>query len=102
MVKFGLFEYFCSGFTSFKTVLKHCLKVGSGKKEGGLKVYSIDGHHCGTVALDIFFLCIQPHLSVYKFPFLVIPAQSVGPLMQKVGMAVKTVLSPVSYSLWRR
>jgi len=31
------------------------LKVVSGEKEGGTKVYSIDGYYCGTVALDIFF-----------------------------------------------
>jgi len=65
--------------------------------------YSIDGYYSGTVALGIFFLLrIQPHLVISKFPFPVIPAQSVGTLMQKVGMAVKTVLSTVSYSLWRR
>jgi len=34
------------------------LKVVSGEKEGGLKVYSNDGSYCGTVTLSIFFLHI--------------------------------------------
>jgi len=44
----------------------------------------------------------SPHLVVNKFPFPVIPAQAVGILMQNVGMVVKTVLSDVTYSFWRR
>jgi len=71
-----------------------------GKKEGGLKVYSINGYYCGTMALGIFSsLDSATHLVVNEFPFLVIPGQSVGTLMQKVGMAVKMVLSAISYSL---
>jgi len=75
------------------------LKVVSGEKEGGTKVYSIDSYNCRTVALSIFFPSgFSPHLVVDKFPFPVTPAQSVGTLMRKVGMEVKTVLSAVSYS----
>jgi len=55
---------------------------------------------CG--AGHFFSSGFSPHLVVNEFPFPVIPAQSVGTLMRKVGMAVKTVLSAVTYSLWRR
>jgi len=33
---------------------KRALKVVSGEKEGGSKVYSINGYYCGTLALVIF------------------------------------------------
>jgi len=55
----------------------------------------------GLWRLAFLLLRIQPHLVVNEFPFPVIPAQLVVTLMQKVGMVVKTVLSAVSYSLWR-
>jgi len=53
-----------------------------------------------------FFYCfkgsVRRHLVIKEFPFLVTPAESVGILMREVGMAVKAVLSAVSYTLWRR
>jgi len=55
---------------------------------------------CG--AGHFFFSGFSPHRAVDEFLFPVIPAQLVGTLMQKVRMAVKTVLSAISYSLWRR
>ena len=33
----------------------HSLKVVSGEKEGGSKIYSTDGSYCGTLALGIFY-----------------------------------------------
>jgi len=50
----------------------------------------------------LLFSRYSPHIVVIEFPFPVTTAQSVGILMRKVGMAIKTVLSAVSYSLWRR
>ena len=56
-----------------------------------------------SVALGIFFLSrFSPHLVVNKFIYPVTPAHSVGILMQKVGMAIKTILSVVTYFLLRQ
>jgi hypothetical protein len=62
------------GFYLEQYLVNGSLKVVSGEKKGGSKVYSIDGYYCGTVALGIFFHCV-----VNEFPpFTVTPAQPVG------------------------
>jgi len=50
----------------------------------------------------IFSSGFRPHLVVDEFPFPVISAQLVGILMQKVGMAIKTDFSAITYNIWRR